>query len=157
MQKRGRPPAAIPTEQVTVRLPRQWLEGFRRHGNGVSAEIYERIYCSLLDEQRDQQFRMFAGKMEKLATDVHHALGARWYEDRKAHLVFIEIVRRMLADLPVPSAEISESPADVKTAADLLYSRYVAEQRDIELSGKPGVRISPSVRYGVSKVPEDEQ
>jgi hypothetical protein len=132
------------------------LRQFRR-GRGVSTEIQERLYRSLLDDGRDQHFRVFAGKMEKLAADVHHALGARWYEDRKAHQVFIEIVRRMLADLSAPSAEISESPADVKTAADLLYSRYVAEQREIERTGKPSVRVSPSIRYGVSKVPEDEQ
>ena len=62
----------------------------------------------------------------------------------------------MLADLSPPTGEISKSPADVKTAADLLYSRYVAEQRDIERSGKPSVRVSPSTRYGVSKVPEDK-
>lgn len=94
--------------------------------------------------------------MEKIASDVHGALGARWYEDKKAHQVFIEIVRRMLADLPEPSDEISMSPADVQTAADLLYSRYVAEQRQIENGGKPKVQVSPSIRYGASQTPEEK-
>ena len=89
MHKRGRPPAPHPTEQVTVRLPLAMLRQFRR-SRGVSTEIQERLGYSLADDLRDQQFRMFAGKMEKLASDVHHALGARWYEDRKAHQVFID-------------------------------------------------------------------
>ena len=147
MRKRGRPPAAIPTEQVTVRLPREWLERFRRHGQGVSAEIQERLYRSLLDEERDQQFRMFAGKMEKLASDVHHAVGARWYEDRKAHQIFIEAVRRLLADLPAPTSNIAdELSTTVEAAANLLYRRYANELHEIETTGQPKPRASLNIR-----------
>jgi hypothetical protein len=147
MQKRGRPPAAVPTEQVSVRLPREWLEHFRRRGRGVSAEIYDRLFRSVLDEQRDQEFRTFAGKMEKLANDVHHAVGAHWYEDRKAHQIFIEAVRRLLADLPVPAKDISgELSTTVEAAANLLYRRYANELHEIKTTGQPKARASVNVR-----------
>jgi uncharacterized protein (DUF4415 family) len=145
MQKRGRPPAAVPTEQVTVRLPREWLEHFRQHGSGVSAEIQERLYRSLLDEQREQKFRVFAGKMEKLSSDVHHALGAHWYEDRKAHLVFIEAVRRLLADLPVPASDDTELPMTIEAAANLLYRRYANELHEIQTTGQPKPRATLNI------------
>jgi hypothetical protein len=140
MQKRGRPPARIPTEQVTVRLPRAMLDQFRRGGRGVSAEIQERLFRSLFDDARDENILLFAGKIEQLAKDVHGALGAHWYEDEKAHHVFIETVKRLFADLPVPSAQISKSPVDAKTAADLLYNRYVAVIQDYEAGAKPKIR-----------------
>jgi|SRR5579863_1470477 len=155
MQKRGRPPAPVPTEQVTVRLEAEMVRQFRK-ARGVSTEIQERLFRSVGDDKRDQEFRMFAGKLEKLASDVQRALGARWYEDKKAHAVFIEITRRMLADLPQPSAEISDSRADVQTAADILYNRYVGEQREIASGGKPKIRVSQSVRYGAAQIPEDK-
>jgi len=155
MQKRGRPPSPFATVQVSVRLPKEIVDEFGKRG-GVSAEIQERLWRSVFDEKRDQKFRMFAGKMEKLATDVHNTLGAHWYEDRKAHQVFVEAVRRLLADLPVPAAEISELPMDVEAAADLLYRRYAGELREIEAGGKPKARVSPSIRHGAKPIEEDK-
>jgi hypothetical protein len=155
MQKRGRPPSPYETEQVTVRLAKTMVDRFKKAA-GVSKEIQERLWRSVYDEERDQQFRVFAGKMEELAKAVRHTLGVHWYEDRNAHQVFVEVVRQLLADLPVPGAEISELPTDVKAIADLLYRRYASELREIETGGKPKPRVSPSARHSATPIDEDK-
>jgi hypothetical protein len=52
---------------------------------------------------------------------------------------------------PVPTAQISKSPVDAKTAADLLYNRYVAVIRDY------GDKAEPKVREPISVLLEKKQ
>jgi hypothetical protein len=137
MQKRGRKPSPMPTEQVTVRLPRQWLEHFRR-GRGVSKEIQERLAGSFHFDQTEPHFRKLVFQIERLAMDVGHSVGAEWYADDKAFDVFMETLRLLLADLPKPAARTSTIKADSATAAELIYRRYLSIIRDWESGAEPG-------------------
>ena len=140
MQKRGRPPSRLPTEQVTVRLPRAMLERFRRNGRGVSAEIQARLTGSIYDDERDPQLRKLEGQIEQLAKDVRRTFGAEWHQDEKAHRTFIETLRRLFDDVPLPAAQISKIAADPITAADLIYRLYVGTVRDLEAGAEISVR-----------------
>lgn len=147
MGKRGRPAAPLPTEQVTVRLPRFMLEQFRK-GRGVSKEIQERLVGSLDFDHAEPNFRDFVFKIERLALDIERAMGAPWYADIKAHDVFLETLQLVLADLPKPTAQVSEIKADAGTAAQLIYNRYVSTVRDLQSGVKLRMQAPVSALLG---------
>ena len=145
MQKRGRPPAPFPTEQVTVRLDRAMLGEFRR-GRGVSAEIQERLARSIQFDQQDTHLRKLVGQIDELAKEVWRTLGVEWHEDQKAHRTFIEVLRRLFADLPIPEFRVSDTRFDSIDAAELIYNRYVRSLHDFERGAKRSVRTSASLK-----------
>jgi hypothetical protein len=139
MQKRGRKPPPFPTEQVTVRLPKQWIEHFR-HGRGVSKEIQERLAASFHFDQTEPNFRKLVFQIERLAMDIERSVGAPWYADDKAYEVFLETLRLVLRDLPKPTEQKSTIKADPTTAAQLIYNRYLSIIRDWERGLEPQAR-----------------
>ena len=150
MQKRGRPPSRLPSEQITVRLPRAMLERFRRGGNGVSAEIQRRLTESIEDEERrDPELLKLEGQIEELAKAVRRALGAEWHKDKKAHQTFIETLARLFDDLPVPSKTEVDPEVDPIAAAKLIYRHYVATVRDLETGAE--VNFGSAFRTGLAK------
>jgi hypothetical protein len=139
MQKRGRKPPPFPTEQVTVRLPKQWIEHFRR-GRGVSKEMQERLAGSFHFDQTEPNFRKLVFQIERLAMDIERSVGAPWYADSKAYEVFLETLRLVLRDLPKPAKQKSTIKADPSTAAQLIYNRYLSIIRDWERGLEPQAR-----------------
>jgi hypothetical protein len=137
MQKRGRPKALIETEQVAVRLPKAWVDHFRPH---VSKEIKEHLWRSLLDERRDPHLVKIAGQIEEIAKDVRRATGFEWHADRQAHQIFIEALRLLFADLPIPKAKLSKAPMDPKAVATALFNRYAETVRELERAKKTRMR-----------------
>jgi hypothetical protein len=148
-QKRGRKPPPFPTEQVTVRLPKQWIDQFRRE-RGVSNEIQKRLSVSFNFDQTEPNFRRLVFKIERLAMDIERSVGAPWYADRKAFEVFQETLRLVLRDLPKPTEQTSTIKADPATAAELIYTRYLAIIRDWERG------LEPEVRTPISHILEDD-
>ena len=143
MQKRGRPPAPFPTEQVTVRLDRAMLGEFRR-GRGVSAEIQERLARSIQFDQQDTHLRKLVGQIDELAKEVWRTLGVEWHEDQKAHRTFIEVLRRLFADLPIPEFSWFRIRVRFIDAAELIYNRYVRSLHDFEEARSVGANVSLS-------------
>jgi hypothetical protein len=139
MSKRGRKPPTFPTEQVTVRLPRRWIEQFRR-SRGVSNEIQERLAGSFHFDQTEPNFRKLVFQIEQLAKDVERTFGAPWYADAKAFDAFQETLRLALGDLPRPAEQTSTIKADAAAAAQMIYQRYLAIARDWELGLEPQMR-----------------
>jgi hypothetical protein len=137
MQKRGRPKALIETKQVAVRLPVAMVEEF---GPYVSEQIRERLARSLFDEARDPHLRKLAGQIEEIAKDVHGATGFEWHSDQTAHHIFIEALRLLFANLPVPKAKKSKVALDPAAAAAIIYNRYAATVRELERTRKTGMR-----------------
>jgi hypothetical protein len=148
MQKRGRKPAPFPTEQVTVRLPKRWLDHFRR-GRGVSKEIQERLAGSFHFDQTEPNFRKLVFQIERLAMDIERSVGAAWHADAKAYDIFLETLRLVLMDLPKPTEQKSTIKADPPTAAQLIYNRYLSIIRDWE-SG-----LEPQVKTPISHILDD--
>jgi hypothetical protein len=140
--KRGRKPSPFPTEQVTVRLPKLWIDQFRRRG--VSNEIHARLAASFHFDQAEPNFRKLAFQIERLAMDIERSMGAPWYADEKAFEVFQETLRLALRDLPKPTAQKSTIKADASAAAQLIYQRYLSIVRDWERGVEPQMRTSLS-------------
>jgi hypothetical protein len=139
MQKRGRKPPPFPTEQVTVRLPKSWIDRFRR-GRGVSNEIQDRLAVSIRFDQVETNFRQLAFQIEQLALDVAQSVGAPWHSDQKAFDTFQETLRLALRDLPRPADQTATIKADPVTAAELIYRRYLSIVRDRKLGREPEMR-----------------
>jgi hypothetical protein len=139
MSKRGRKPPTFPTEQVTVRLPKRWIDQFRR-GRGVSNEIQERLAGSFHFDQTEPNFRKLVFQIERLAKDIEHTFGAPWHADAKAFAVFQETMRLALSDLPKPTEQTSTIRADAVTAAQMIYQRYLSIARDWELGLEPQMK-----------------
>jgi hypothetical protein len=137
-QKRGRPKAKIETEQVAVRLPKMMLKYLRPH---VSKEIRERLARSLFDDSRDQSLRKLEAKIERLATEVRQATGFEWRADSYSHQVFVEVLRLLIADLPVPEAREAKLNVEPAQAAALIYTRYTNDVRELEQKRKINPRI----------------
>jgi hypothetical protein len=146
MQKRGRPPARIQTEQVAVRLPREMVGRFRKSRRGVSGEIQDRLWRTIIEDgSTEPNFRELVGRIELLAKDVGRAFGAEWYADQKAHRTFVDVVRRLLADLPEPADQITTIKADPTVAGELIYQRFVSTMRELEEKGS--TEMKPTIRY----------
>jgi hypothetical protein len=150
-RKVGRPPAALETVQVGLRLPKVWVEQFQR-GRGVSKEIQERLFQSFFDDATDPKLREFWGQLEQLAVDVRRAFGAEWHDDQKAHLAFIDAVRRLIADLPVPTEQVSTLNIEPSIAGQLIYNQYLATIRDLK-EGRVAFRATARQQMG----DDDEQ
>lgn len=138
-KRRGRKPPPVPTEQLSVRLPRQWVDHFRR-GRGPTSEIYERLAASFHFDQAEPNFRKLAFQIERLAMEIERSIGAPWYADAKAFDAFQETLRLALADLPRPTEQTSNIKADAAAAAQMIYQRYLAIVRDWELGLEPQMR-----------------
>jgi hypothetical protein len=139
MQKRGRPKALIETEQVAVRLPKAWVDHFRPH---VSKEIKEHLWRSLLDERRDPHLVKIAGQIEEIAKDVRRATGFEWHADQQAHQIFIEALRLLFVNLPIPKAKLSKKASmDPKAVATIIYNRYAETVRELERTKKTRRRV----------------
>jgi hypothetical protein len=146
MQKRGRPPSKYPTEQVAVRLPKEMIEQFRRKGRGgVSAEIQERLWKSFSEVEPNLQ--KLAGQIEELAKSVHRHFGAEWHADAPAHHAFLDTVRRLLADIPEPTATITTVKASAEVVGEVIYRDFVATTRELEQKGRTGFK--PTTRQQV--------
>jgi hypothetical protein len=128
-RKVGRPAATVETVQVGLRLPKAWVEQFQK-GGGVSKEIQERLFRSFFEDGLDPRVIQLRGQIEELARAVERTFRAPWHADRKAHQAFIDVLRRLLADMPEPSQQISTLKADALTAGEVIYSRYVDEVRE---------------------------
>jgi hypothetical protein len=137
MQKRGRPKALVETEQVAVRLPKAWVDHFRPH---VSKEIKEHLARSLMDEGRDPHLVKITGQIEEIAKDVRRATGFEWHADQQAHQIFIEALRLLFANLPIPKAKLSKVPMDPKAAATIIYNRYAETVRELDRTKKTRMR-----------------
>jgi hypothetical protein len=139
MQKRGRKPPPLPSEQVCVRLPKPLVDHFRR-GRGVSSEIQERLAASIHFDQVESNFRKLVFKIERLALDVEQSVGAPWHADQKAFDIFLKTLHMTLRDLPRPAEQKSTVKADAGAAAELIYNRYISNACDWELGGEPQMR-----------------
>lgn len=139
--KRGRPEALIKTEQVAVRLPLEMVANFRPH---VSQQIRERLAWSLWEDGRDPRLRKLSGQIEEIARDVRGATGFDWHADHTAHQIFIEALRLLFADLPVPKAKKSKLALDPAAAAAMIYNRYAANVRELERTKKTGMHTPVS-------------
>jgi uncharacterized membrane protein len=146
MQKRGRPPAKVPTEQIAVRLPRAWVSQFRKSGRGISGEIQERLARSMFDDDVDPNFRKLVGQIEVLARDVNRTFGVAWHADQKAHRAFVDTIRRLLAAMHEPTAQVSTIKADPTVAGELIFGRFVSVTRDFE-DGKSVTTFRPTIRH----------
>ena len=150
MQKRGRPAAPFPTEQVAIQLDRAMLEELRtraqRRGHTLAAEIRDRLMRSLDADQTDPHLQKLQGQIKELSREVRFALEAEWYEDQKAHQTFLEILRRLFSDLPEPKTQHSESKVDPATAADWIYGPYIRKLRAFEAGKKVSIQTSPSLK-----------
>jgi phosphate starvation-inducible protein PhoH len=146
-KRRGRPGAKLPTEQIAVRLPKAMVDEFRKSPRGLSGEIQERLFSSLFAS--DPRFVTLSGQIEELAKDVRRAIGADWHSDKKAHQVFLETIKRLLADLPEPTAELSAVKADASTAAEMIYNRYAETVR--EAMTKSETVMKPAIRQQLEK------
>jgi hypothetical protein len=141
MQKarRGRPPVAAETEQVAVRLPKEWIEAMRPH---LSQNIRDRLYRSLfdeqIDEQRDKHLVKLAAQIEELARRVKRATRADWHSDRLSHQIFMETLRLLFEAQPAPSNDVSTLKSDPHQAAEVIFSSYVGEADDYEQSKSGG-------------------
>jgi hypothetical protein len=142
MQKRGRPKALVESEQVAVRLPKVMVKHFRPH---VSKEIRERLARSLMDDGHDPHLRKIAGQIEEIAKDVRRATGFEWHADQKAHQIFIEALRLLFANLPVPKAKLSKVPMDPTAVAIIIYNRYAETVRELEQTKKTRMRTPLSL------------
>jgi hypothetical protein len=135
----GRPKAEIATEQVAVRLPVVMIEALSPQ---ISKSIRERLARSLSDDMRDQRLARLQGQIEQIAKDVRGATGHEWHTDRQAHLIFIEALKLLFDDLPVPAQQVSDDLGDVRTAAKILYQRYAATVRELEQHGRTEMRTT---------------
>jgi hypothetical protein len=143
MGKRGRPKAQIETMQVAIRLPRVWVEQFRKSEGGVSKAIQERLARSTLSDATDPKMRELAGQIEQLARRVRRLYGAEWYEDQAAHKTFIETVKRLIVELPEPAERRSDVSYPSELAAEFIFKDYVAELQELE---QGEVRMKPSIK-----------
>jgi hypothetical protein len=146
-KRRGRPRARLPTEQIAVRLPKAMVDEFRKSPRGLSGEIQERLFGSLFVS--DPHFVLLSGQIEELARDVRRAIGVDWHADKKAHQVFLETIKRLLANLPEPTAELSAVKADASTAAEMIYNRYAEAVR--EAATKSETVMKPAIRQQLEK------
>jgi hypothetical protein len=142
-KRRGRKPPQVPTEQISVRLPRQWIDDFRR-GRGPTNEIYQRLAHSFHFDAIEPNLRKLAFQIEHLAMEIERNIGAPWYADGKAFDVFQETLRLVLNDLPRPTEQKSAIKADAPAAAQMIYQRYLSIARDWELGREPQMRTSLS-------------
>lgn len=123
---------------VGVRLPVAMVQQFIA-GRGKSKEIQERLARSVFDDERDQVLiGVLFGQMEQLAGRVGKTFGARWYEDRKAHGAFFELVRRLLDHLPAPVADISTlSDNEAAIAPAIIFRQYLDDVKSSEEALSP--------------------
>ena len=138
-RKKGRPPAPWETEQVAIRLPRPMVEQFRKQ-RGLSREIRERLGHSLAQDEIEPNFRKLMGQIEQLAKSVNRHFGAEWHADVNAHRAFIDTLRRLLADIPEPTASTTNVGVSAKVAAEFIYRDYVATVRELEAKGHTDFR-----------------
>jgi hypothetical protein len=131
MRKRGRPPAKVETVQVAVRLPREWVEQFRKEG-GVTKAIQKRLFDSALLDDVDPEFRKLWAQIEQLAKWVRRLYGCEWYEDQNAHKAFVDTVKRLVMHLPEPAASTVDIGHAPEVAAEFIYRAYVAELQEAE-------------------------
>jgi hypothetical protein len=125
----------MPTKQVTVRLPKEWVEAFEnpnKGGKGVSAEIQERIFRTIEIDDVEPNFRKLTAQLEQLARRVRRHYGADWFADRDAHATFLDCARRLFGDLPAPSKKLSASKSPPELVGEVIYNDYVAGVRDAE-------------------------
>jgi hypothetical protein len=140
-KKRGRPPAAIPTVQVTVKLWKEWVERFQKKEGGISKAIQERLARSFVEDARDAKLIQLAGQIEQLAIRVRRGYGAEWYEDQGAHAAFIGAVTLLLnaQRRPRTAKPMKYEPAQ---AAQIIYDSYIAElKEDDPADGIPKMRM----------------
>jgi uncharacterized protein (DUF4415 family) len=138
---RGRPRNKYETEQVSVRLDRSIVEELRNNRRGLSKEIQERLARTIFEDKDEPHIRLLTGQIRQLAKDVSEALGAEWHADKKAHLTFVEAVKLVLADLPIPSAQVTSVKIDDPAAtARVIYNIYTAVIRELEQHGRSNFR-----------------
>jgi uncharacterized protein YwbE len=142
MRKRGRPPAKVETVQVAIRLPREWVEQFRKEG-GVTKTIQKRLLTSTNFDEVDPEFRKLWGQIEELAKRVRRLWGFEWYEDQNARKTFVGVVKRLLTDLPEPAARSTKMSYTPEIAAEIIYRDYVAQLQELK---RGDVRMKPSVK-----------
>jgi hypothetical protein len=147
VRKRGRPPAAIPTVQVTVKLSKNWVERFQKKEGGISKAIQERLSRSFAEDERrrqvgDRDIKLvtLAGQMEELAIRVRRGYGAEWYQDRGAYEAFVGAVTRLLNAQPKPRTA-KTMKYEPEQAAQIIYDSYIAElKEDDPADGIPKMR-----------------
>jgi hypothetical protein len=140
MQKRGRPPSLLETEQVAVRLPADWITRFRKAPGGVSAQIRNRVAESLALDALEPNFLKLSGQIDQLAKRVHRAFEHEWHADAKAFDAFVQAVKLLLADLPKPTKSQSEVKASAADAGQLIYNDFVSTTRELVKKGRTEIR-----------------
>jgi hypothetical protein len=119
--------------------PNRWRSVFRLIWSIISGRTFPNRYGSAC-EARDPHLRKLAGQIEEIAKDVHGATGFEWHSDQTAHQIFVEALRLLFANLPVPKTKKSKVALDPAAAAAIIYNRYAATVRELERTRKTGMR-----------------
>jgi hypothetical protein len=125
----------VESAQVAIRLPRIWIDQFRKSEGGVSRAIQERLARSTMADETDPKFRELAGEIEQLARRVRRLYGSEWYEDGLAHQTFIKTIARLLNALPEPPTRTAKVSFTPEQAAEFIFKDHVEERKEF-MAGK---------------------
>jgi hypothetical protein len=76
------------------------------------------------------------GQIEQLAKDVGRTFGAEWHRSPRAHRAFLEAMRLLFAEVPVPESNVGEAEIDPVAAAQVIFNRFIALSREYEEQGQ---------------------